>query len=96
MAEKEQEHLRIRLGARLLKKIDSAREKSGRTRTDEIEARLIESFTRLDIELAAELAVHNVLERIDRIERAREQGAKPVDFYEALVGQFRKDKGEEK
>lgn len=91
MAEKEQEHLRIRLGARLLKRIDAAREKSGRTRTDEIEFRLQDSFTRTDLESAVDLAMHKVFERMDRIQKAQERGAQPVDFYEALIKQFREE-----
>ncbi|MCK1693827.1 hypothetical protein [Bradyrhizobium sp. 144] len=90
MAEKDQEHLRIRLGARLLKKIDAAREKSGRTRTDEIEARLIESFTRLEMQEVAQIAAREMIVELER--RARELSAQKgqvVDFYEALMG--RKD-----
>lgn len=90
MAEKDQEHLRIRLGAKLLKKIDAAREKSGRTRTDEIEARLIESFTRLEMQEVAQIAAREMIVELER--RARElsgQKGQLVDFYEALMG--RKD-----
>lgn len=78
MAEKEQEHLRIRLGAKLLKRIDAAREKSGRTRTDEIEARLIESFTRLEMQEMAQIAVQEAMAELER--------RKMVNFYEALAG----------
>lgn len=91
MAEKDQEHLRIRLGARLLKKIDAAREKSGRTRTDEIEARLLDSFTRVEAEAVAELAVIKILERIDRLTQS-ESSTATANFYDALVGQFRQEK----
>ncbi len=65
MAEKDQEHLRIRLGPKLLRRIDASRIESGRTRSDEIEARIQESFTRYDIDFAAKLAVLNVLELIE-------------------------------
>ncbi|MBR1328818.1 hypothetical protein [Bradyrhizobium ottawaense] len=87
MAEKDQEHLRIRLGAKLLKRIDAAREKSGRTRTDEIEARLIESFTRLEMQEVAKIAAREMLVELER--RARDLGnrsGKMVNFYEALMG----------
>lgn len=87
MAEKDQEHLRIRLGAKLLKRIDAAREKSGRTRTDEIEARLTESFTRLEMQEVAQIAAREMIVELER--RARELNAQKgqvVDFYEALVG----------
>ncbi|WP_201266272.1 TraY domain-containing protein [Bradyrhizobium japonicum] len=90
MAEKEQEHLRIRLGAKLLKRIDAARERSGRTRTDEIEARLIESFTRLEMQEVAQIAAREMIVELER--RARELNAQKdqvVDFYDALMG--RKD-----
>lgn len=93
MAEKEQEHLRIRLGAKLLKRIDAAREKSGRTRTDEIEARLIESFTRLEMQDVARIAAQEMIVELER--RARELNAetgKMVDFYAALIGQRENDK----
>ncbi len=87
MAEKDQEHLRIRLDAKLLKRIDTARMKSGRTRTDEIEARLLETFTKSDLLAIAEIAVHNVLFKVDQIEKRRAEaaGQAPVDFYKALV-----------
>lgn len=93
MAEKDQEHLRIRLDAKLLRKIDASREKTGRTRTDEIEMRLLESFMRTDLEMVAEMAVHNALMRVERIEKSRalSKGEEPVDFYEAMVNQARKE-----
>ncbi|MCG2626572.1 hypothetical protein L6654_08040 [Bradyrhizobium sp. WYCCWR 13023] len=93
MAEKEQEHLRIRLGAKLLKKIDAAREKSGRTRTDEIEARLMESFTRLEMQEVAKIAAQEMIVELER--RARDLNAetgKMVDFYAALIGRKENDK----
>ncbi|PSO29833.1 hypothetical protein [Bradyrhizobium sp. MOS002] len=93
MAEKDQEHLRIRLGAKLLKKIDAAREKSGRTRTDEIEARLTESFTRLEMQEVAQIAAREMIVELER--RARELNAQKsqlVDFYEALIGKKGNDK----
>jgi hypothetical protein len=93
MAEKEQEHLRIRLGAKLLKRIDAAREKSGRTRTDEIEARLIDSFTRLEMQEVAQIAAREMIVELER--RARElntETGKMVDFYAALVGRKENDK----
>jgi len=98
MAEKDQEQLRVRLGGRLLKRIDMAREKSGRTRNDEIEVRLMESFMKNDLEMVAEMAVHNVLLRVERLEkeRAAAAGQTPVDFYKALVDQARKETGEAK
>jgi hypothetical protein len=49
----EQVHLRIRLDEKLLARIDDARSESGRTRTDEIVMRLIESFNRTDMWLVA-------------------------------------------
>ncbi|MBH5372828.1 hypothetical protein [Bradyrhizobium glycinis] len=84
MAEKEQEHLRIRLGAKLLKRIDAAREKSGRTRTDEIEARLLESFTRMEMQEVAQIAVRETLAELER--------RKVSDFYEVLGGKKGSDK----
>jgi hypothetical protein len=95
MAEKDQEHLRIRLGPRLLKRIDAAREKSGRTRSDEIEARLNESFTRMDIERAVELAVRNTLESTAVFGTVKEPNPAPMmtpaEFYAALVEQAKKE-----
>ncbi|BBC00104.1 hypothetical protein [Bradyrhizobium elkanii] len=93
MAEKDLEQLRIRLGGRLLRRIDIAREKSGRTRNDEIEVRLLESFMKNDLEMVAEMAVHNVLLRVERLEKARAEaaGQTPTDFYKALVDQARKE-----
>lgn len=94
MAEKDQEHLRIRLGARLLKRIDAAREKSGRTRTDEIEFRIEESFRRIDLQevvgIATRVAVRETLLAVEQ--RAKEQKGQTFDFFEALMG---KPKGEE-
>jgi hypothetical protein len=89
MAEKE--HLRIRIEAKLLKKIDAARKDSGRTRTEEIETRLLASFMRTDIELVAEMAVHNVLVKVHELEAraARAEGREPRDFYGALYDQER-------
>jgi hypothetical protein len=93
MAEKEQEHLRIRLGARLLKRIDSAREKTGRTRTDEIEARLLETFSKSDLIRTAEMAVYNVLVHLEKVmERQTPMTSEQrSDFYKALAGEARKD-----
>jgi hypothetical protein len=93
MADKDQEHLRIRLGSKLLKRIDTARDASGRTRTDEIEMRLLESFMRTDLELVAQMAVHNVLVRVEELERvaAASAGKQPRDFYKELYEQARKE-----
>ena len=93
MADKDQEHLRIRLASTLLKRIDTARAESGRTRTDEIEMRLLESFMRTDLELVAEMAVHNVLVRVQRLEEslAKAKGHPPTDVYKRLHDQARKE-----
>jgi hypothetical protein len=92
MADKEQEHLRIRLGSRLLKRIDTARAASGRTRTDEIEKRLLETFVRENLEEVAEIAVHKVLAHVEELEQiaAASAGRAPVDWYKVLRERARK------
>jgi len=86
MAEKKQEHLRIRVGAALLKRIDAAREKSGRTRTDEIEARLHDSFTREDVSEVATLAARELMRslRHDALALQLQKGNEPVTFDEVI------------
>ena len=92
MSEREQPHLRIRIDAGLLKRIDAACEESGRTRTDEIERRLLESFLKNDLQMVAEMAVHNVLGRVQQLEEslAKAKGREPTDFYQGLYDQGRK------
>jgi hypothetical protein len=46
VADSDREHLRVRLRSDVLARLDAARAKSGRTRTAEIEARLIDSLAR--------------------------------------------------
>ncbi|AND89800.1 hypothetical protein AAV28_19845 [Bradyrhizobium diazoefficiens USDA 110] len=77
MAEKVQEHLRIRLGARLLKRIDAEREKNGRTRTDEIEALLEEALRKREMR--------------EIVKEAMREEMATSDFYEALVGKFKRE-----
>jgi hypothetical protein len=89
MAEKEQEHLRIRLGARLLKRIDAAREKTGRTRTDEIEARLQESFTRWDVSEVATMAAREMMNSLKRDAQEMEaKSGRRVGLGEILKGEL--------
>lgn len=86
MAPTEQEHLRIRLHSNLLKLIDEARAKSGRTRTDEIEARLLESFHRLDMTEMARIAAREALRMVEeRVRDSADPANKPMtSFYDAL------------
>lgn len=92
MSEREQPHLRIRLDAGLLERIDAAADEAGRTRTSEIEHRLLESFLKNDIQMVAEMAVHNVLMRVQQLEEslAKAKGREPTDFYRGLYEQGRK------
>jgi hypothetical protein len=93
MAEREQPHLRIRIDPDLLARIDDECERSGRTRTDEIERRLLESFLKTDLQMVAEMAVHNVLVRVQQLEEslAKAKGREPTDFYQGLFKQARKE-----
>lgn len=61
------EHLRIRLAAGLLQKIDAACEAEGRTRTGEISRRLAQSFERDS--LATE--VRSLMEEVRKAEAER-------------------------
>jgi predicted DNA-binding protein len=47
---KEREHLRIRLGPDLVKRIDAARKASGRTRSAQIKLMLDQALVRMDMQ----------------------------------------------
>jgi hypothetical protein len=93
MSEREQPHLRLRISPELLDRIDTARAESGRTRTDEIEMRLAEAFLKTDLEMVAEMAVHKVLVRVQKLEDnlAKAKGREPTDFYKELYNMARKE-----
>lgn len=71
---KETTHLRLRVDATLLAKLEKAAEKNGNTLTGEIVRRLEESFAKEDKMLELEALADKMLERFGRAVTIKEDG----------------------